>query len=295
MTDTMQNKEKKPSRRKYIIAAGMFVFLTMSALVFIIFSQNQKPDPASEALIRQLVSVNLHIKTIMETDPNSYTFPLVLKPELAIDPNELTDEDFLKIESLSLGYPYPSSDQSNSSRELCDIKLIKKFTNLKSFIIGSIRYPPNKIPKWMSLLAKLGIFNLEDRFALDLSPLKKLNNLETLIIEDTNVKNLKVLKNLTNIQELSLCDTQFSNLEYIRKYANLKSLDIYNTQVSDLEPLRELKSLKKLCADKTPVSNLEPLKELKNLIFLDISNCKNITDEQVEDLRKALPELRIVR
>ncbi len=250
MTDTMHNNEMKQTRRKYIITGGLFVLLIMSVLIFIIFSQNQKPDPASEAIIRKLVSINLYSETIMETDPNSliiiYPFP-----ELAIDPNKLTDEDFLKIEGLSLGYPNPSFDESNLSMELCDIKLLKKFTNLKRFKIGAIRYPSNKIPRWMSLLAKLGIFNLEDRFALDLSPLKKLKKLENMIIYDTTVKNIKTLENLNNLRELSI--------------------------------------------DNTNISDLEPLKELKNLKTLHISNCKKITDEQIEDLQKALPELKIYR
>jgi hypothetical protein len=251
MTDTTQNNEKKPSRRKYTLAAAASLLLIFAALVFILATQESNPDPESEAIIRELVSINLYYKTQMEIDPNISIMDLVRKQKLAINPNKLTDEDFLKIEGFSLGEPFPSMGHMNASMELCDIKLLKKFTNLKNFHIGSIRYPSNKIPRWMSLLAKLGIFNLEDRFALDLSPLKKLNKLENMIIYDTTVKNFKILENLTNLRELSLVNTN--------------------------------------------ISDLEPLKELKNLKTLHIIDCKKITDEQVEDLQKALPELKITK
>ena len=43
------------------------------------------------------------------------------------------------------------------------------------------------------------------------------------------------------------------------------------------------------------VSDLEPIKKLPYLQTLTLYNSKNITNEQVEDLQKALPNLKIER
>ena len=57
------------------------------------------------------------------------------------------------------------------------------------------------------------------------------------------------------------------------------------------------KHMKKVIADldDTQVIDLEPIRNLINLKQLFLRNCKNITDEQVEDLQKALPNLEIKR
>lgn len=53
--------------------------------------------------------------------------------------------------------------------------------------------------------------------------------------------------------------------------------------------------MKNLVIANTQIVNLEPLMGLKNLKNLFIENCPNITDEQVEELQKALPNLNITR
>ncbi len=55
MNDTMEKQnhsKKKPSHKRYIIAAACF-FLITAGLVLFVFTQKQKPDPASEKVIRE--------------------------------------------------------------------------------------------------------------------------------------------------------------------------------------------------------------------------------------------------
>ena len=75
----------------------------------------------------------------------------------------------------------------------------------------------------------------------------------------------------------------------------MESIILSNSKVSNIEPLSVLLKLKDIYLDKTQVSNLESLKELENLNFLVIRDCNCITDEQIDDLQKALPELKIYR
>ncbi len=299
----IENK-KKPSRREYIIAAGIIFLCIITGLIYRAMTWEPKPDPESEKIIRELASREVYKK----------------------DPNELTDEDFAKITKFLL-----------KEKELSDIKLLDKFTNVQKLYLINIKYPVNKIPKWMKFLAKYGIYDLQNRSTIGLTPLKKLSNLEILWINDAQVSNCEPLKGLTKLQYLHLEGTQVSRLEPLKDLKNLQTLHLRSTQVSNLEPIKDLKSLQMLDLRSTKVSNLEPIKDLKSLQYLylmDIQvssiepikdleslqylylmntqvsnlepikklknlkyfyfwNCPNITDEQIKDLQKALPELKI--
>ena len=290
--------KKKPARglclrQKYIFAAVIIFLCIFAGLIYRAMTWTPKPDPDSEAKIRQEVAKRL----------GRY-------------PNELTDEDFAKINFLRLGTT-SFAGQITFTQELADIKLVEKFTNLQELNLNGIKFPKNKIPKWMSLMAKLGFFNLEEKFPLDLSTLEKLTNLEALGISDTTVKNFKTLENLTNLKELYLVgkevcniepvnkltklktlfisNTQITDLEPLRGLNNLQILIIYDTQITDIEPLRGLNKLQELHIYNTPVANLEPIKGLTNLQKLKLHGSNNISDEQVEELQWALPTLRINR
>lgn len=276
------NLTKKPSRRRYIIAAGMFVLLILIGISVSFLRCDPKPDPDSEMNIRIAVARRQYNMT-----------------GLMVDPNNLTDEDFAKVEALGLGFPQGQLNSNSNPFPLClelsDIIFLEKFTNLQDLGIRSLKYPPNKIPKWTTMLAKLGIYDLDKRITLDLSPLKKLNNLESLRIEMKNVKNLKSIENLTNLQTLQLYGLQINNIEYVKKLTNLRKLEIGDIQISDLTPIKGLINLEWLVMGSIPVSDLEPVKSLKNLQYLYIINCKNISYKQIEDLQKSLPELEIYR
>lgn len=293
--EIIKESTKKPARRKYIITIVCFVLLVIGTFAAAIIRWEQKSDQESEKIIRQIVAEQLNK-----------------------DSNELTEKDFAKITFLTL-----------REQELSDIKVLKKFTNLKQLYLLNIKYPANNIPKWMSYLGKIGIINLSKRFSINLGPLKKLTNLQTLWITDSQVSNFKSLKGLTKLQDLSLYGTDISDCEPIKRLTKLRELCLEWTQVSDLKPLKELTKLQILKLRYTLVSDLEPLKELKSLNSLYISDYSdirkfppnlinslnnsliktnptkfrninkfqniNINDEQIEELKKALPGVDIIR
>ena len=344
MTTTIK---KKLSRLRYIIASAIFVLLIFASLVFILFTQQQKPDPASEQVLRQAAASQLKDQTNIEKDPN-----------------ELTDEDFSLITRFSfveIEYNHSRRIVLKTSKEISDIKLLNKFTNLKSLSFQYVSYPEDKIPKWMKFLARIGIIDLNKRCTIDLSPIKKLTSLENLEINDllfknfkplSNLVNLKVLmfqksrirnlepikgltkleklyiydckvtdigpiKNLTNLKGLYIHCKEISDIGPIRQLTNLRKLELINTQIYDFEPLKQLKNieelyiincpannietlkeltnLNRLLLDNISISDIEPLKNLTNLRNLSILRCDNITDKQVEELQKALPNLKIER
>ena len=260
--NTQINPEKKPSRRKYIITA-VIILCILAGLIYRAITWapiDSESKKASEVIIRQAVAAqytrNLSNGTLIYK-PLVGSGQRTIVQNKPIDPNTLTDADFTKITVLGIEF-----------KELSDIKLLEKFTNLQEIHLLSIYFPEKDIPSWMKMLSKLGIFNLSERFNIDLSPLKNLSNLQTLTLFYTQT-NLDALRNLIYLQDFYLGGTQVTNLEPLRSFTNLKTLYLEDTQVS----------------------NLEPLKGLKNLTHIYIMNCPNITDKQIEELKKALPRL----
>ncbi len=202
----------KINKQKFIIPAAVLLLIT-AAMVYIYFTQEttSKPDPASEKIIREAAADRLVYRHIIK------------------DPNSFTDEYFAYITMIIIEY-----------KDLSDIKLLEKFTNLQHLEFIDIHYPSNKIPKWMSLLAKLGLFNIEERFPIDLSPLANLSNLTGINLSGTNVNDIKPLANLTNLQILYLSDTEVSDIKPLANLKNLRAIALSGTNVSD-EQVAELK------------------------------------------------------
>jgi hypothetical protein len=267
-----QTDKKKPSHRIYIITAVIILLCVVAGFAYRAATwspENSESQKASEDKIRSAAF------RFPENEPDN------------------PDDEFANVTKLILGENNYSSESFVT--ELSDIKLLEKFTNLELLSLGRIIYPRNDIPKWMILLAKLGIFDVDRRFALDLSPIEKLQNLKMLTIRNTVVKSIKPLSSLVNLQTLELPRTSINNMEPLKNLVNLKRLIINETTVSDLKPIKKFKNLEYLDISYTQVNNLEPIKGLTNLQTLYIQNCPNITDQQVEDLQKALPNLKIER
>ena len=251
---------RSPNKWNYVMIV-FIVLLVIASLTYIFLTQNQEPDPASEAIIRYVAAAQLNKDP---NDLNDEDFTQIRELTLSIrayiaakqlhkKPSDLTSEDTYQIldyitKNMKLNY---SAVMSVIYLELSDFRLLNKFRNLQSLTISSVRLPEKNIPRWMKILEKLGIYNLSERFYIDLSPLKNLSGLNTLSLDSSHVKNIKPLSKLINLKELKLNGTK--------------------------------------------VSDLEPIKDIQNLDSLFIRNCPNITDEQVEDLQKALPNLQINR
>ncbi len=254
MKENETNKNQSSSHKKsyhlrYIISV-VILLLIIAALMFSFFNWEQKSDPASEKVIREAAAVEI------------YRNNFVIK-----DPNDLNDDDFAKIKYLDFSmqtYSTPYRQMGDDITRLSDIKLLEKFTNLEKLVFGEIRLPEVEIPKWMEILAKLGIYDLDKKFVFDLSPLKKLHNLQYLVLCGRPVKNIEPLASLNNLTGLNLI-CPVSDLNPLKNLTNLQHLSIQGTQVSDIKPLTNLPNLTYLMINKSPVTNLEVLKELKNL------------------------------
>ena len=208
-----QSEKKKPTWLKLKIFA--ILFLLLAAIFIFIFVIQNKSDTTSPAVIRRAAAMQLNK-----------------------DPNELTDADFASIKKLII-----------SSQELYNIKLLQKFTGLERLYISYIEFP--EAPKWMKILSEIGLMNITKRYALDLGPISKLDNLKM----------------------LGLSGTMIRSFEPLAKLKNLESLSIGEMEINDFETLKNFKKIKKLYL----INNL------------------NITNTQLGELQKALPETEVIR
>ena len=113
----------------------------------------------------------------------------------------------------------------------------------------------------------------------------------------TKLSDIMLLRKFTNLQTLDFGIIMYPQnkipkwMSILSKFGNF---DPNKRLYIDLEPLEKLYSLEEIHL-RGPIKNLEPLKNLKELKSLLIADCKNITDEQIEDIQKALPDLEAER
>jgi hypothetical protein len=189
-------------------------------------------------------------------------------------------------------------------------------------------------PAWLHKLlgddffANVVVVNLGDPKVTDaaLVHLKGLTQLKCLYLNDAQVTDagLEDLKGLMELQTLWLLKTKVTDagLEHLKGLKQLQCLFLGNTQVTDagLEHLKGLEQLQLLYIHDTQITDdgLKHLKGLTNLIFLDLNNTAvtdvglehikgltiletlnlgktKVTDAGVNDLQKALPNLKIDR
>ena len=181
----------------------------------------------------------------------------------------------------------------NLSGLVTNLEPLKNLTNLQTLDLSMMSvsdyyHDPSKKRSEMQFLSNYGI-----RIP-DLGPIGGLKNLQILDLSNTEVSDLEPLRNLVNLHELRLEYTLVSDLEPLRGLTNLQKLDLSGTCVSDLEPLKELTNLQELGFNNTWVTDIESLKGLKKLQRLWLFST-SIRDEQIEDLQKALPGVKISR
>ncbi len=128
----------------------------------------------------------------------------------------------------------------------------------------------------------------------DVGPLAALTNLRRLDLDGTGVSDVGPLAALTKLQRLFLDGTGVSDVGPLAALTNLQELSLRDTGVSDVGPLAALTKLQRLFIDGTGVSDVGPLAALTNLQELFL-NATNVPMEQVEALRKKLPECHICR
>ncbi|MFR8233987.1 MAG: leucine-rich repeat domain-containing protein [Clostridia bacterium] len=114
-----------------------------------------------------------------------------------------------------------------------------------------------------------------------INSIEKVLSLKTLLIDDCysfKGKNLSSIGKLKNIETLNIIRMPFSNLNGIEKLVNLKKLSInQNMSLVSIQGIKNLINLQELEITNTKVENVEEISKLTKLTKLDLRN-NNITD-----------------
>jgi Leucine rich repeat/Leucine Rich repeat len=136
----------------------------------------------------------------------------------------------------------------------------------------------------------------------DLTLIEGMTSLRSLNLYGTKITDAGMahLKGLTGLRTLQLNSTSIGNsgLEHLQGLVNLDELGLYGTQVTDdgLSYLKKLTHLQKLMLGRTRITDrgLEYLKGLRSLKELSLERT-SVTDAGLQELRRALPQVQIVR
>lgn len=135
--------------------------------------------------------------------------------------------------------------------------------------------------------------------SLDLSILKNCTNLYALDLGHNLIDDLDLLYSLPKLRVLILACNNITDITPIASLKDLEYLEIFKNDIHDVTPLAELPHLVDLNITSNRIQDITPLKNVKTLRRLWIYNCNAysriipVPPDQVEVLRKALPDARV--
>ena len=156
-----------------------------------------------------------------------------------------------------------------------DVSNLEYFTNLKS----------------------LGIYNAGDGGAtiLSLEAIQGLNSLEAISLGGVAVSDEKYnyIGKCKNLKKITMSFISIKDISWMKDLKNLETVDIWNTDITDLSALSKLDKLTDISIGESAVTDFSPLEKMTQLNNLNISCNSGITDEQLEKLKKSLPNCEI--
>lgn len=202
---------------------------------------------------------------------------------------------------------------SLAGTKVSDISALAGLTKLQTLYLAGIKISD------IGVLA--GLINLQElsisrTLVNDIQPIREFNKLQTLYLHHTKVSDIGPLTGIKSLQSLDLGATQVSDFGVLAGLTKLQTLILSGTPVSDIVALAGLTSLQELNLSGTKVSDIGALAGLTNLHVLWLDNTKVskigvlagltdlrwlylrgtlVSDEQVTELKKALPKPKIIR
>ena len=117
--------------------------------------------------------------------------------------------------------------------------------------------------------------------------------LEVLSISGNPIDNIAPLRNLNALKEINLENTTVSDLVFLSELKNVKVLNISGTSVKNLKPLAGFDALEDLSIVNTDVRSITHIENLPSLKHLKMYKTK-VKGKYVELLKMNRPELNVV-
>jgi Leucine-rich repeat (LRR) protein len=139
----------------------------------------------------------------------------------------------------------------------------------------------------LAQLTQLSELQLGGNSISNITPLKGLTSLNNLDLSHNPVKDISALAELKQLTYLDLSNCYISDISVLSGLTHLRTLNLYENYISDISGVGKLQELETLYIGNNKIKDLTPLFALQHLHTLYISN---ITPEQLEAIRKQMPE-----
>lgn len=177
------------------------------------------------------------------------------------------------------------------------------FPNLKTLNIFECLYDADHVYEALSEMENLTELYIEidselekmGVSSLDINGISSVKTLTRLDLPSTGLTDISPLSSLVNLQQLNLMGNSISDLTPLASLENLQELYLTGNSISDITPLASLTNLTYLSIMDNDITDITPLLSLKNLKTLKLKGFDddNISDEDIERLREALPDCEI--
>jgi internalin A len=165
--------------------------------------------------------------------------------------------------------------------------VLRIFALLPVILPPQVLYVKNNSQYYEAVVDVSALSNLKRLRILTLHQFSKLESLAQMgpdiehidLLRGYLLKDISSLKNLTKLKSLVLSGSKVSDISALSGKVNLKYLGLSFTKVRELDPISTLSGLEKLNLSSCRyVSDLAPLANLENLKELNIQHCDGITD-----------------
>lgn len=168
---------------------------------------------------------------------------------------------------------------------------LNRFLSLRML---TIEYSPLSDLSFLKELTRIESLSLVGNRIADLSPLSELVALRSLRLSDNHITDLTPLSKLVKLEQLNLENNQVTDLSALSELTYLKRLYLRGNNVTDLSPLSQLSRLMELDLSNNSVADATPLHGLSRLTTLDLQGCMELSQQQIDALRAALPSCKIL-
>lgn len=216
-----------------------------------------------------LVFLDLSDNLIKDVTPLKTVHDLT---ELDLSRNGITDLDelgFNSLAGLSIKKLYLGENRIEDLTPLSALKSLEVL-DLRNNLIMDVSP--------LETLTSLTELNLRDNDVTTLDPLSGLQELEYLNIHSNlDISSALPLKGLNNLKTLIMENVQLGeNVRILSNMEHLTRLNIANSEVSDISPLRQLTRLTSLNLRDNDVTDLSPLSRLTHLVYLNLYSNANV-------------------
>ena len=145
----------------------------------------------------------------------------------------------------------------------------------------------------LKCLNMLKSLTINDNHIADLSPLSNLKLLKELKVNGNAINDLTPLAGLKTLEVLSIENTNVTDINALENLSNLRVLSIANTSIKNIKVMAKCTALEELNIANTNIRTLAPVEKIGTLKYIKAFNTR-VKNKEIEALRTKRPDLNII-